>query len=86
MKTKSDQKPKVWVLTFEVNDYDQHGEYFVDVFAEKPTIEQIIDSTKGYHPSHDVAELLKFCLHVQNGGGRRSVEDVWYNLVEVDLK
>lgn len=31
----------VWILTEEYNDYDQHGEYFVAVFADKPTTEQL---------------------------------------------
>ena len=32
----------VWVLTSEVNDYDQCGEYFEAVFKEKPTLEQLM--------------------------------------------
>lgn len=28
---------KVWVLTSEVNDYDQHGDYFLAVFKNKPS-------------------------------------------------
>jgi len=32
---------KVWILTSEYNDYDQHGEYFEAVFAQKPTLQQI---------------------------------------------
>lgn len=79
-------KKYVWVLTYETNDYDQHGAYFVAVYESKPKIEQIIDVTgKKEHPS-TVAELLKFCLHVQNGGGRRGTEHDWYNLEMVELR
>jgi len=28
---------KVWVLTEEFNDYDQHGAYFLAVFKHEPT-------------------------------------------------
>lgn len=27
----------VWILTCEYNDYDQHGEYFVEVFYKEPS-------------------------------------------------
>ena len=27
----------IWVLTKEYNDYNQHGEYFVGAWKEKPT-------------------------------------------------
>lgn len=78
-------KQAVWVLTYEVNDYDQHGEYFLAVYAKKPTIEQIIDATKKSAPHNDVHALLKFCLHVQAGGGRRGTEHTWFHLREVEI-
>lgn len=28
---------KIWVLTFECNEYDQQGEYFIAVFRNEPT-------------------------------------------------
>jgi len=31
----------VWLLTREHNDYAQHGEYFVEVYKEKPNFEQL---------------------------------------------
>lgn len=31
----------MWVLTREYNNYDQHGEYFVAAFKEKPTFAQM---------------------------------------------
>lgn len=33
---------EVWVLTEEVNDYNQYGEYFLAVFKEKPTLEDLM--------------------------------------------
>jgi hypothetical protein len=32
---------KVWILTTEYNDYDQHGAYFVAWWPKKPTYEQL---------------------------------------------
>lgn len=31
----------VWVLTDEYTDYDQHGEYYLAAFKDKPTNEQL---------------------------------------------
>lgn len=31
----------MWVLTREVNDYDQHGHYLITVFEEKPSKEEL---------------------------------------------
>jgi len=66
---------KVWILTSEYNDYDQHGEVFEGVFAKKPTS----------------AQIQKFCGitesgadHVLAGGGRQRHEDSWYILKEYD--
>ena len=60
----------VWVLTREVNDYDQHGEYFVAVFGSKPTHEQLT--------ALDVPKTR--LRHVLNGGGRVEFEDEWFHL------
>lgn len=32
----------MYVLTVGVNDYDQHGEYFVKAWVDKPTAEDIV--------------------------------------------
>lgn len=37
----------MWILTYEVNDYRQHGEYYKKAWAERPTKEQIVDCFKG---------------------------------------
>lgn len=65
---------KIWVLTKEYNDYDQHGEYFVAAFSAKPTAEQL--AKVDVHANE--------ASHVISGGGRRSGEDSWYWLREYD--
>lgn len=67
----------VWVLTRGVNDYNQYGEYFEDVFKEKPTLDQLKDAGLW----HDDAEKC-----IAEGGGRIGHFDVWWNLSEVELK
>lgn len=72
-----------WILTNEVNEYDQHGEYFCAVWCEKPTIGQLTayfqtSESEDIHGS--VMDALAFVLHVHNGGGRRKVEHEWWNL------
>lgn len=67
---------KVWILTYEVNAYDQYGEYFQAVFANKPTHEQL---TKHGVPQHALR-------HVLNGGGRIKFEDEWWILELVECE
>lgn len=62
---------KVWILTSEVNDYNQHGEYFEKMFFEEPTIKELQEIT---------ACTKEYCQHILNGGGRQEDEYVWYNL------
>jgi hypothetical protein len=62
----------IWILTEEYNQYDQYGEYFVAVFASKPTWEQL--------KAHGVPQNRWH--HVLGGGGRVEYEDHWFNLEE----
>ena len=65
---------KLWIVTEDYNDYDQHGSYFIAAYASKPTVEML-------------TKLLDNRIdgeHVFNGGGRRKWEDSWYNLHEID--
>lgn len=64
---------KLWLLTVEYNDYDQHGEYFVDLYLNKPTHQ---DLTKHKVPTN----LL---CHVLNGGGLIDDEYEWWHLTEI---
>lgn len=61
----------VWILTSEYNDYDQHGEYFEDVFVSKPTVEQIMKRC-----GCDQQEAERIIA----GGGRIRTEYHWYYL------
>lgn len=62
----------VWILTSEVNDYNQHGAYFEKVFPNKPSKEDLKEF------SNDDRELE----HILKGGGRRYSEESWYYLTE----
>lgn len=61
-----------YVLTREINQYDQDGEYFVAFFDGLPHHTQL---TKFGVPQN----RLK---HVQKGGGRVEYEDEWFYLKE----
>lgn len=69
---------KVWILTSEHNDYDQHGEYFLACFSQKPTEDELINafSMNNYYAGDIDLE------HVLTGGGRKNKEDYWYYLRE----
>ena len=67
----------VFVLTREINQYDQDGEYFVAVFAKKPTREQLL--------AHGVSE--KYVEHTLMFGGRSAdYEYEWFHIREVEAK
>jgi hypothetical protein len=66
---------KLWVVTVKYNDYDQHGEYFVSVFTNKPTFQELKELTK--EDDITVDKLTK-------GGGRQDSEYIWYYLKEVE--
>lgn len=83
---------KVWVVTYEVNAYDQEGEYFQCGFMNKPTYEQALDLL------HDLGsfnknytgysgDFIEKCVHkFLDGGGRIGTEHCWYNLKEEAFK
>lgn len=61
---------KVWILTREINEYHQDGEYFVAVFSEKPHHAAL---TENGVPQNRLR-------HVLNGGGRVGAENEWFFL------
>ena len=63
----------MWILTREINAYDQEGAYFVAVFGRKPTV----DLLEEFVDDEDVAQHL-----VDTGGGRRGIEEEWFFLEE----
>lgn len=60
----------MWAITYEMNDYNQHGKYLERVFKNKPSIERL--NKYGYDGEH-----------LYKGGGRKYTEDVWFYLVEL---
>lgn len=69
-------RKKVWVLTCEHNDYDQHGAYFSPCSPTSLPQNLWPLFVTGYYVDAGYLE------HVRGGGGRRNLEDVWYNLSE----
>ena len=67
----------MYVITNEVNEYDQYGEYFVAAFNRKPTLDDLRLTFK------DKENSESFFNHLLNGGGRVGYEHDWYNLREV---
>lgn len=67
---------KVWILTREINMYDQAGEYFVAVFANKPT----------HHQLTEYGVATNRLRHTLNGGGRVEYEDEWFILTEQECE
>lgn len=65
---------KVWILTREINQYDQDGEYFVAVFSGKPHHSQLM----GCGVTQDRLR------HVLAGGGRVKTENEWFYLRECE--
>lgn len=68
---------KVWLLTSEYNDYDQHGEYFKEVFLSKPTSNQLVELC---------GISVATATHVLTKGGRLNSAEVWYFLREHEVK
>lgn len=68
----------VWILTREVNGYDQEGEYFEGVFKDKPSFDYL---SQLLHTNN--RSLIN---HILNGGGRMNKEDMWYYLREYDIQ
>lgn len=65
----------IWILTFELNEYYQEGEYFVHAWNHKPSADELKDYIEDYFVG-DPQDLN----HILNGGGRRGTEDKWYHL------
>jgi len=79
----------VWVVTKEVNAYDQFGDYFEGVWANKPTynqVEKFLISARVIYPEGPTEGKRFHIEHLLAGGGRKDSEDVWYNLQEIELQ
>ncbi len=66
----------MWIIIAEVNDYNQHGSYFVGTYINKPSV-------------NELAKLLnqsagdKVIQNLVTGGGRINLKHEWYFLKEV---
>ena len=63
-----------WVLTREINEYHQEGEYLVAVFGRKPSIRELCELDS-------ITE--KTAKYIWKGGGRINDEDEWFFLSEI---
>lgn len=79
-------KDAMYVLTSEINEYNQEGEYFEAVFKSKPTINELSTVFFNKKTEELTEDQTVFLTHVFNGGGRRGYEDLWYNLRPVNSK
>ena len=64
----------MWVVTREINEYNQDGEYFVSAYMDKPTFKQLKELISANDKT--IGKLTR-------GGGRQKIEDEWYYLREV---
>jgi hypothetical protein len=72
-----EQSNKKHILTKSVNDYNQHGDYFIAWFNNYPTVEQLIKTLKW--------NSIEYCQWIyDNCGGRQGIEDIWYDIHEVE--
>lgn len=62
----------MWILTYEENDYNQHGEYFLAAWSNKPSIEQLEKVLKADKSEYTIEEVYQNC-------GRLRSTRRWYN-------
>ena len=65
----------LWIVTREINQYDQDGEYFVAAFDHKPDFKEL----QILLPDQSDVTIGK----LTRGGGRQNSEDEWFLLFEV---
>ena len=66
------ERPPLWVLTREINDYHQDGAYYVKAYRDKPTHRELTEQGVPRDRLH----------HVLSGGGRVKYEEEWFWLTE----
>ena len=64
----------MWIVTREVNEYNQAGEYFCCAYLEKPSFQELRDKLK----LDDIAAGT-----LTRGGGRQDSENEWFYLREL---
>lgn len=65
----------MWVVTRSINQYNQEGDYFVCVFENKPTFQELKNVLKNESDA-TIGKLTR-------GGGRQDTEEEWYFLTEL---
>jgi hypothetical protein len=68
----------MWVVTREINEYDQDGAYFVAVYTDMPDFTQL----KALLPQETDTTIGK----LTRGGGREKDEQEWFYLEEVECR
>jgi hypothetical protein len=85
-----------WILTNEINAYDQQGEYFQAVWESKPTIGVLAKvlarlechtrtTPEGNYKAHK-EHYDKLAAWVHEKGGRQKNEETWYHLRHEDFE
>ena len=75
----------MWVLTSEVNDYNQCGEYFVCLFSEKPSFNVLKNEIISSSFYVDESIIDRVCGNlIRIGGGRIDSEECWFFLREIN--
>lgn len=76
----------MWIITKSFNAYDQHWQYAVAVFLNKPTVQDIINLQLkdmvdwDYYPEDHIDDID----YLLSGGWRRFNRHAWYNLIEIE--
>lgn len=61
----------VWILTSEVSDYNQYGEYFEHIFFKHPSAEDL---------ARVISMKKEYCQHFLDGKDRLDDGNISYNL------
>ncbi|MFA5234030.1 MAG: hypothetical protein WC390_06470 [Sulfurimonas sp.] len=69
-------KAEAYILTREINEYNQDGKYFVAWFHSKPSIKELRSVTDNY----DSVTNNEYAKHILCGGGRKGTENEWWQL------
>lgn len=82
----------ITVLLFEVNEYDQYGQYFITAWNAKPTIEMLEPYLKRFgnplteRRINPVLNRWDSYAHflIDTGGGRVQTEHEWATLITIE--
>ena len=75
---------KLYILVSEVNEYDQYGQYFRDVWDHKPSEKELDKALteKCGGTAYPIEEVISNLIN--NGGGRIKKEWEWFYLLEIN--